>query len=271
MIGPDAARYLLAGRGMPVARPFHLRWLWPFICEDDIRKWHWVWLMSWPLLGVLMFLYGYDRTDSWQVGVAASLVLLGLPGVWGPNVVRPVGVDLPSMVVGLAAVVVWDFGLVWLALVLVVFAALGKESMPVWVALWAWHPVFLIGLIAPVVRGLVVKPAMDEVTAHLNLREVHDHPFRSALQFHRGQWRDGWVMVAPWGVGVLALVDVSLPVVCCLVFAYLQLLVATDTVRLLHTAAGVPVALAAVETVPLVWLPLAVVVHIVWWRKPVLI
>jgi hypothetical protein len=218
-----------------------------------------------------MFLYGWERTASWQVSLAAVGILLGLPGVWGPAVVRPVGVDLPSMVVGLAAIVAWDYDLQWLSMVLLVFAALGKESMPVWVALWAWHPIFLLGLVVPVVRGLLVKPYLDEVTANPNLREVHDHPVRSALVAHRAQWRDGWVMVFPWGLGVLALVDVRVSVVCCLVFAYLQLLVATDTVRLLHTAAGVPVALAAAQAIPVEWLWLAVAVHIVWWRKPVLI
>ena len=42
-------------------------------------------------------------------------------------------------------------------------------------------------------------------------------------------------------------------------------------VRLLHTAAGPPVALAAAQVIPPHWLLLACVVHVVWSRKPELI
>jgi hypothetical protein len=218
-----------------------------------------------------MWLYSWQQGADWERSLAAAAVLLALPGVFGPAVVRPVGVDLPSMVLGLGAVVCWQADLPVAAGVLLVAAALGKESMPVWAALWAWHPIFLAGLLVPAVRGLVVKPQVDEVTARDDLRYVHDHPVRSALEAHRIQWRDGWVMVAPWGVGLLSLVDISLPVLLCVMVAYMQLLVATDTVRLLHTAAGVPVSLAAVEQIPVNWLWLAVAVHVVWWRRPVLI
>ena len=50
MHGPDATRYLIAGRGEPVALPFNLRWMLPAICGDDIRIWRIVWLASWPVL-----------------------------------------------------------------------------------------------------------------------------------------------------------------------------------------------------------------------------
>lgn len=270
-IGPDAARYLLAGRGLPVAKPFHLRWLFPFFCEDDVRKWRVLWLCSWPALAVLMVAYGVLSDVGWWRATAAAAVLLGLPGVFGPAVVRPVGVDLPAMVLTLGAVVAAQAGWWPLAVVLISLAALGKESMPVWGSLWLWHPGLLAGLVVVLLRAWRVKPQIDEVTAREDLRFVHDHPIRSALQAHAGQWRDGWVMVAPWGLGVLSLVDFSLPVICCIVVAYMQLLVATDTVRLLHTAAGVPVALAAVEVIPEPWLLFAVIGHLVWWRRPVLI
>ena len=270
-IGPDAARYLLAGRGVRVAKPFHLRWLFPYLCEDDVRKWRVLWLCSWPLLAGLMFTYSWLHDVGVYRSLAAAVVLLALPGVLGPSVVRPVGVDLPAMVLGLGAVVAAQVDWLPLAVVLICLAGLGKESMPVWAALWLWNPVLLVGLIPVGLRAWRVKPQIDEVTARADLRFVHDHPIRSALKAHAGQWRDGWVMVAPWGIGVLSLVDFSLPVVVCIVVAYMQLSVATDTVRLLHTAAGVPVALAAVQVIPEQWLLLAVVGHVVWWRRPVLI
>jgi hypothetical protein len=270
-LGPDSARYILAGQGKRVAKPFHLRVLLPWLCEDVERRWRVVWLASWPLLIGLTAWFGWLRGLEVGAAVAAGVLVAGLPGVWGPPVVRPVGVDLPGMVIALGALVAFECGWWPLGVVLIVFAALAKESMPVWAALWLWSLWPLVGLIAPLVVGLVRKPVIDEVTAHQNLREVHDHPIRTALAAHRGQWRDAWIMVAPWGVCLAGLLEPSWPVMVALVFAYAQLLVATDTVRLLHTAAGIPLALAAVAVIPGPWLVLAVVAHVVWWRKPELI
>lgn len=270
-LGPDSARYVLAGQGQRVAKPFHLRVLLPWVCEDVERRWRFVWLASWPLLIGLTAWFGWLRGLELWPALAAGVLVAGLSGVWGPPVVRPVGVDLPGMVLALGSLVAFEAGLWPLGVVLVVFAALTKESMPVWAALWSWSIWPLIGLLAPLVVGLVRKPVIDEVTAHPNLREVHDHPIRSALVAHRGRWRDGWLMVAPWGVTLVGLVEPSWPLVVCLVVAYCQLLVATDTVRLLHTAAGVPMALAAVAVVPTSWLLLVVVGHVFWFRKPELI
>lgn len=270
-LGPDSSRYVLAGRGVRVAKPFHLRILLPWLCEDVERRWRFVWLVSWPLLIGLTAWFGWLRGLELGAALAAGVLVAGLPGVWGPVVVRPVGVDLPGMVIALGSLVAFESGWWPLGVVLVVFAALTKESMPVWAALWSWSIWPLVGLVAPLVVHLVRGPMLDEVTAHPNLREVHDHPVRTALAAHRGQWRDAWIMVAPWGVTLVGLVDPSWPLIVCLVVVYLQLLVATDTVRLLHTAGGVPLALAAVAVIPAGWLVLAVVAHVVWWRKPQLI
>ena len=270
-LGPDSARYVLAGQGQRVAKPFHLRVLLPWVCEDVERRWRVVWLASWPLLIGLTAWFGWLCGLELGAALAAGVLVAGLPGVWGPPVVRPVGVDLPGMVLALGSLVAFQVGWWPMGVVLIVFAALTKESMPVWAALWSWSIWPLIGLLAPLVVGLVRKPMIDEVTAHSNLREVHDHPVRTALVAHRGQWRDGWVMVAPWGVTLTALVEPSWPLIVCLIVVYAQLLVATDTVRLLHTAGGVPMALAAVTVIPAGWLVLAVVAHVVWWRKPQLI
>ena len=270
-LGPDSARYVLAGQGQRVAKPFHLRVLLPWVCEDVERRWRAVWLASWPLLIGLTAWFGWLRGLELGAALAAGVLVAGLPGVWGPPVVRPVGVDLPGMVLALGSLVAFQVGWWPMGVVLIVFAALTKESMPVWAALWSWSIWPLIGLLAPLIVGLVRKPVIDEVTAHPNLREVHDHPVRTALQAHRGQWRDGWIMVFPWGVTLIGLVEPSWPLIVCLIVVYAQLLVATDTVRLLHTAGGVPMALAAVTVIPSGWLVLAVVAHVVWWRKPQLI
>ena len=270
-LGPDSARYLLAGQGERVARPFHLRWLLPKVCRDNPSRWRAVWLTSWGLAAVAMWSWSYAPTSDWRIAGAATVLLLALPGVLGPTVVRPVGVDLPAMALSLVAVALLERGWWPAAVVVILVAACVKETSPVWAALWAWHPILLVGLAAPLIRGLFWKPQLDQVTAMPNLREVHDHPVRTALAAHAGQWRNAWVMVAPWGICLAALHRPSWPLIAVLVVAYLQLLVATDTVRLVHTAAGPPVALAAAQVIPPHWLLLACVVHVVWWRKPELI
>jgi hypothetical protein len=114
----------------------------------------------------------------------------------------------------------------------------------------------------------VRKPQLDQVTAQPVLRRVYEHPVITAMESHRGRWRDAWLMVAPWGATLAALYRPSWQTLLILVLAYAQLLVATDTVRLLHTAAGPVMALAAAQVLPVQWLPLILVAHFFWWRKP---
>jgi len=109
-LGPDSARYLLAGQGERVARPFHLRWLLPKVCGDNPSRWRALWLTSWGLAAVAMWSWSYARTDDWRIAGAATVLLLALPGVLGPPVVRPVGVDLPAMALSLAAVALLERG-----------------------------------------------------------------------------------------------------------------------------------------------------------------
>ena len=266
MLGPDASRYILAGRGVPVARPFNLRWLLPTICKDDLRRWRAVWVCSWVVAAAGMVWW------CWDLGIeraaAAAVLLLALPGVWGPQVVRPVGVDLPAMAVAIMAVACFDHGLWPVAVLLILVAASIKETSPVFAAVWAWHPIMLIGLIVPAVVWFVRKPQIDQVTAQPLLRRVYEHPVITALEAHRGRWRDAWLMVAPWGATLAALYRPSWQTLLILVLAYAQLLVATDTVRLLHTAAGPVMALAAAQVLPLQLLPLILIAHFFWWRKP---
>lgn len=266
-LGPDASRYILAGRGVPVARPFNLRWLLPEVLGDDIRMWWFVWALSWPTLGLSVAWWASAFVDGWQVPAAAAIATVALPGVWGPHVVRPVGVDLPAMALTALGAAFWVNGFEPLALVMFIQAAGVKETSPVWAALWCWSPWPLIALVMPAVVWFARRPSIDQVTAQPVLREVHDHPIRSSLAHHRGQWRDGWIMVAPWGACLAALIAPSWQTLAVLAVAYAQLIIATDTTRLLHTAAGPVVALAAMQAFPVEWLPLVLAVHCCWWWR----
>lgn len=267
MLGHDAARYILAGRGERVARPFNLRWLLPAVCGEDMRMWWAVWGISWPVTAAAGFWWAFGVTDDWRIAAAAAAFLVALPGLFGPYVVRPVGVDLPAVALGVLAAAFWVNGYEPIAIIVAFHAAAVKESSPVWIALWCWSPWPLVALVVPAITAVVRRPEMDQVTAQRVLRHVHDHPFKSSLEHHRHQWRDAWVMIAPWGACLAALYAPSWQTVAVLVLAYVQLLVATDTTRLVQCAAGPVMALAAAQTIPVEWLLLAVVLHTGWWWK----
>lgn len=265
-VGPDAARLLLASEGVPVPRPFHLRWLLPAVCGQHIRRWWVVWGISWPLAAVAMLTWRLGAGDSWQVSAASTALLLALPGVLGPSVTIPVGVDLPSMAWSLVGVSLFVNVHPVAGIVAVGVAAAIKEQAPLWSALWLWSPWLLLAGVVPLVRALVAKSGPDPLGPQF--QRIVDHPFRTALEHHQGRWRDGWLWVAPWGVCLAGLVGADWRLCVLLVVAHLQVLVATDTVRLVHCAAGPALAVAAAQVIPAEWLLLAVVVHVVWFRIP---
>lgn len=265
-LGPDARRYLIAALGARVSRPFNVRWLLPVLCRTDARRWWAVYLASWPVAAAGMVAWRLAAGDSLAVAVAAMALLVGLPGVLGPSVVIPVGVDLPATAVTLCAVAGFAADVPVVPWLLLLAAACIRETAPVWAALWLWSPWPLLVLVAPCVAHLVRRPGPDPLGPQF--QQIADHPIRSAIEFHRGRWRDAWLMVAPWGVTLAALYDPSPWVIVTLAAAYLQLLVATDTVRLVQHAAGPVMAAAAAQVIPGPWLVLGLVAHVWWWRTP---
>ncbi len=271
-IGPDAARYLLAGDGHRVVAPFNVRWLLPTVCRTSMRRWWVVWFASWPLLASGAALWARLSGFDWVQAAAVAVLLVALPGVLQPVSTHPVGVDLPAMALSMWSAVCFAAGQPIVGLAVAVVAVGVKEQAAVWVALWAWSPLPLLALAAVAVAYLVRRPTLDRVTSsNPTLRAVHDHPVRTALEHRQqqGGWRNAWLMVAPWGVTLAALLDPSPWLIAAVVVAYLQLLVATDVVRLYQVVAGPVVCLAAAQVIPTQWLLLAVVVHVVFWRPPV--
>lgn len=267
-LGPDAARYLAAGSGMNVPRPFHLRWLLPTICEDDIRSWYWIWICSWPAAAAGMFWWRTNSGDRLEVAAAATVLLLALPGILGPTVTIPVGVDLPATALTLLGCALFTLGhpAQQAAGLLLLFAAAAiRETAPVWAALWLATPLPLIALIAPLIAHLVRRTGPDPLGARF--QNIADHPVAAALEHHAGRWRDGWLLVAPWGACLAGLIDPTPMLIVTLIVAYGQLLVATDSVRLYQHAAGPVMAAAAAAVIPTRFLLLAAAVHVVWWRQ----
>lgn len=266
-LGPDAVRYLHAGNGTAVSRPFHLRWLLPAFCGTNVKTWMVVWACSWPVAAVGMVWWQHNTgAGFWQAAAAAAL-LLALPGILGPQVSIPVQVDLPATALTLFGCALYTLGhpAQHLAgLLAITAAACIRETAPVWAALWLATPIPLLALAAPVVAQLVRRPGPDPLGDRF--QQIADHPIRSSLEHHAGRWRDGWLLVAPWGVCLIGFVDPTPMLVVTVAAAYLQLLVATDSVRLYQHAAGPVLAGAAAANIPARFLLLAVVVHLVWWR-----
>jgi len=268
-LGPDAARYWHAAAGTPVPRPFHLRWLLPKVLGQRLQSWWLVWGASWLLLAAGMVGWRLAEGDNWRVALAAAMLLAALPGILGPPVSIPVQTDLPATALTVCgvALLTLDHPLHQAAcLVLVLVAATMRETAPVWAALWLWSLLPLVALAAPLVAALVRRPGPDPLGEQF--QRIADHPVRTSLEHHAGRWRDGWLLVAPWGVCLAALYRPSLPLIDALVAAYGLLLVATDSVRLYQHSAGPVLAAGAAQVVPVQWLLLAVVVHVVWWRTP---
>ena len=264
-VGPDAARYLHASQGVPVPRPFHLRWLLPKLCGDNLRHWQWIWGASWPLAAVGMFWWQSDH--GWQIAAAATALLLGLSGILGPELSIPVQIDLPATALTLLGCAMSVHVHPIAGVVVFVVAATIRETAPVWAALWLWSLWPLIAVFPVIVAAAVLKSGPDPL-GDPRLRRIAEHPFRTALEYHHGQWRDGWLLVAPFGATLAALINPDWRLIVILIVAHLQLLIATDTVRLVHHAAGPPMAIGAAMVIPVSWLLFAVVVHIVWWRTP---
>lgn len=268
-LGPDARRYLAAAYGQPVPRPFHLRWLLPKVLGDDLAAWTLVRRASWVVLAGAML--GWALAIGLEPGVAFAAValLIALPGIEGPASVNPVGVDLPASALTLAGVTLIALdhpAQIVAGVALVAIASTIKETAPVWAALWVWSPWPLIALAVPAMTTLIRKPGPDPLGPQF--QAIADHPIRSAWAHHASAWRNGWIVVAPWGVCLAALVGFDWRLGVVLAIAYGQLLIATDSVRLYQHGAGPAVALAAAQVIPPAWLPFAVAVHVVWWRKP---
>ena len=262
---PDGTRYLAMGRGRPAPKPFHLRWLMPWLCRDVYRRWMTATAVSWILAAIgTAFL-----ADGWERGVAAAVMFAALPGM--RCLLRcPVTVDLPALACAVWAAVAWGHGLSAVAVLLVVVGAACKESAPVFAALFAWTPVLLVGLVVVAIRWAFWRPcavahdpmrAFPSNTSHAEHAWILEHPFAAGWKYHRQKLFDGLTMVTPWGAAIVALAGLDVQLGVLLLVAYGQLAVATDSVRLYQWAAPL-MCVVACTVVPVAWLPVLVVVTV---------
>jgi hypothetical protein len=191
-------------------------------------------------------------------------MVCGLSGVWRIHLRWPVLVDASSMTWAIGSAIAMQHRYQVLGVALSLVAGCIKETGPVFAACYAWNPLPLIGLVAPILRRLTVSVGtdiFDEQEA-----SILAHPVRAGLSSHRGKWLDPFTMLTPWGIGIIASITSDLTILPMLLttvaLGYGQLLVATDTVRLYQWAAP-PVILASMTVVPPVLALPALLIHFI--------
>lgn len=251
-LSPDGHRYIAATQ-QRVARPFHWRWLIPFLLRNQ-KPTVWVWLTRLSLVGLLPATFWYVG-GGWH-GLAAAACVAGLSGVWAINRRFPILVDAPAMLLALLSADLIRSGLWPLAISLILIGAATRETTPIFASLFAWNPLPLLGLLVVGVRHLQAEgpDVLDD-----EARWILDHPRLASKKYHAGMPIATWIL--PWGAGLLALGSMSPQLALTLGVAYAQCAIATDTLRLYMWSFPVVLA-AAVSGVPTRWLPLLVVLHL---------
>ena len=199
-LSPDGRRYLAMAAGRPAPFPFALRWLLPALCSTSLRRWRWCTALHLGALPPLVAYWLWVEGTAAVVCVAGGLMVCGLPGVWRLYLRWPVLVDPAAMAWALASAVFAEHRL-WLPAVgAALIAGSMKESAPLFAACYAWHPAALVGLVAPLVRAATTRWG-DDVEGD---DWILDHPILASRREHKGRWFAPGLMLAPWGMCLLA-------------------------------------------------------------------
>ena len=248
---PDGAMYLQAGRRETPPKPYCYRWLMPWLLRTNRTAWYWMavtstWMQTFALS--VMLTLGLNIAIP---ALAAILILyLALP-ITRINLKYEALVDAPALATAAIAIVLLLVGHPYLAVLLSLISGMFKETGPVLAWLGAWSMtlplsyLLLLGLIAPLVAFIVVKPGPIPPTY-----QWLSHPFQSARQFRGPGVFSAGRMILPWGVFLvlLPLASPSFPVVVALLLFYGTMAVATDESRLYQWSALVVI----VATAPLI-------------------
>lgn len=252
-LAPDSAYYLEAGGRKAVPPPFAWRWLLPFLLGTVHNRWRVLTLVAiWVQGGAL----------AWYANDLRAVILVGmLPAVWRFSLRHPVLVDAPGMAVALiGAAMLLHWPADWFTLSQVIVLALVggaiRETVPVWMAIYAWSPwplIGLLGILPGVLKARPVDPDRDNIWL--------TRPAKAALDVRRRHWLS-WQMVAvPWGVLLpLGVYMGDYKVWTALAVAHVPWLFTSDWNRIVAWAAPV-LAVAALSWQSDLW-PLLLLVHI---------
>lgn len=220
----DSWRYLALARGEGAPKPYHYRWLLPRLIGEDRRRWATVSTAS--VVGMVPAMW-------WLTGNPASgLFAFTLHGVWSIARRHPVLTDAPAMLAAIVAAAATKHRRWEIAVAASLVAGGCRETAPVFAAVYAWHPLPLVGLISPLVREL--QSEGPDITDDFSHTCVVD-PVGATDQVRAGSAGDWKLYVAHLG-GLVAGGRGDARTVAALVLAYAQLAVAVDTSRLVAWA-----------------------------------
>jgi hypothetical protein len=241
----DSDKYI-RGHLTGVWRPFHRRPLIPLIAQGNTKVFHGITaaslILTGPLLAWYLVLHGLSTTQA----LYGVLAYTSLWGVFGLLVLCPVLVDAPSTLLGLLGACWWlqtgdPWGLIFLGLL----SGTVKEQGPIFMALYAWSPLPLIGLLFTAYadyKGAPMPEGQDHIFA------LH-HPFAHAQCFRNLHGTFHPNMVASWGLLLpLAMLHPTTILWVTLAVAYGQLMMASDLSRLYQQA--FPVVILSAFQVP---------------------
>lgn len=270
---PDSERYFHAGAGNPVYNPFHMRWFVPFICKQNTKLWDIVTQGSLILIPTALYLYlRFLHVEELRSFIGA-LMVFGLSGIWKMNALSKYLVDTTAILSSLIASTFFINDNIAFGIFFTVLATCVKETSFVFIALFSWNPLPLgIGGFVYILESSIIEPAKSDLLGEDN-HEILDHPLKTGLKWHKGNWFNIELMLLPWGVvGILGLIgavsaNIWQYVLVALAVSYGQVLLATDTVRLYQWSFPVMI-LSAVLFLPIEYSILALVIHYLNpWQK----
>jgi hypothetical protein len=258
----DGSMYLRAGAGERVPAPYSFRWLLPAILRGRVLLWVIVGTVSLALIPFAFAAYAGQRTEHW---LWAAAIFCCLP-ILRVMFILPVLTDATAFLLALvsATLAVTDHTVA--AVVVALLAGGCRESAPVFAALWAWSPWPLLGVLGA--GWWVKRPPPNDPSVPDFMREVLGNPIKTVFERRKEAWLDPFLYLFPWGGALVGLAAGTWQVIVTMAVAYAQLIVATDNVRLFQWAAPVLV-VAAVDVLPVHWMPLLFVLTLVQNRNSV--
>ena len=260
----DSKRYFAMGRGILQYPPFHKRWLLPYLFKYRDKAWISSTLMIVSLLPVVTYLYLTSLGLTTAQAFFGSMLVLGLNGIYKMNVLHPILVDSYAIFFSLLSAISFLNGNILTGIMFSVIGGCIKESTPVFSFLFGFNALALLGFVSPILcRWYSPHADKDMLGRHGRL----DDFIKTSDVLHKGRWFHPAVMLAPWGVCLIALLStppVLYWVMLALLVSYGQVVIATDSVRLYQQSFPVLV-YAACLLVPAQFYLILVLVH---WLNP---
>jgi len=222
----------------------------------------------------------------WQ-SFYGGLMVLGLGGIFRMNALGYILIDAPMICLSLLSSIFFIQGNLILGIIFLILASLTKESAPVWIALFTMSFLPLAGFLIVAIVYLFNLPSKtdslcysklyhvylervskrkitpEQLTAKLNDNElILKRPFTGGLHFNKNWLRPE--LLLGWGICLAGLLYTGVNwewILAGVVIGYLQLFIATDTIRLLQYSFPL-VIYASVQVLPMNLMPLLLALHL---------